>query len=208
LKKYIRVVLMLVAVLVLLGVAGWYFAVWSVGRGFESAMKGGGPSRVANALEAALGSTLARGDARLTARGAAGEGELLKPGGPAGEGAIAYYQKNPQVLKRDKEYFETWSSALIIAEAASKGEHRLGRWESSARAPWVARSQKTDAWGQAYCIRSDQQWTIVVSPGPQAHSALDCEALKIPEAELARMPQGRLNPLASGSLILLFGNRK
>lgn len=190
-KKTIRISLVVLVVLVVLGVAGRYFVEWSLNRAFQPAMKeGGGLRQLADVLEASVGSTLARGDARL------------QPGEAPGQGALAYYQKNPQALQRDKKYFETWHSALAIADAGRKGEHQLGRWESSTAASWIASSQRTDAWGHAFCVQSDQQETIVVSPGPQALSSLDCNSLKITGEELAQMPQGRLNPHASGALIL------
>ncbi len=63
-----------------------------------------------------------------------------------------------------------------------------------------------DAWGHAFCIQSDQQETIVVSPGPQALSSLDCNTLKLKVSgnDLANMPQARLNPHISGVLILFL----
>lgn len=189
--KYIRIFLVVVASLAVLCIAGWLFVGWSISRAFQPAMnEDGGLRQLSDVLEASVGSTLARGDAQL---------ELGKA---AGEGALAFYQRNPQALQRDKRYFETWHSALAIADAGRKGEHQLGRWESSTAASWVASSQRTDAWGHAFCVQSDQQETIVVSPGPQALSSLDCNSLKITGEELAQMPQGRLNPHASGALIL------
>ncbi len=152
--------------------------------------EGGGLRHLADVLEASVGSTLARGDAQL------------QPGTATSEGALAFYQKNPQALQPDKRYFETWHSALAIADAGRKSEHQLGRWESSTAATWIAPSQRTDAWGHAFCVQSDQQQTIVVSPGPQALSSLDCNSLKVSDDELVQMPQGRLNPHASGALIL------
>jgi hypothetical protein len=194
--KYIRITLVVLAALAVLGVAGWYFVGWSLNRAFQSAAQdGGGLRKVVDVAEATVGSTLARGDVRL------------QPGKASGEGALAFYDKNPQALQRDKRYFETWHSALAIADAGRKGEHQLGRWESSTAATWVAPSQKTDAWGHAFCVQSDQQATIVVSPGPQALSSLDCNSLKVSEDELGQMPQGRLNPHASGALILFVRNR-
>lgn len=189
--KYLRISLLVVAALAVLGVAGWYFVGWSLNKAFQSAaQEGGGLRKVVDATEATVGGTLARGDVPL------------QPGKASGEGALAFYEKNPQALQRDKKYFETWHSALAIADAGRKGEHQLGRWESSTAASWIAPSQKTDAWGHAFCVQSDQQETIVVSPGPQALSSLDCNSLKITGEELAQMPQGRLNPHASGALIL------
>jgi len=192
-KKYVRISLVVVASIAVLGIAGRYFVEWSLNRAFQPAMKeGGGLRQLADVVEASVGSTLARGDARL------------QPGEAPGQGALAYYQKNPQALQRDKKYFETWHSALAIADAGRKGEHQLGRWESSTAASWIASSQRTDAWGHAFCVQSDQQQTIVVSPGPQALSSLDCNTLKVSGDELATMPQARLNPHASGALILFL----
>ncbi len=189
--KYLRISLMVVAALAVLGVAGWYFVGWSLNKAFQSAApEGGGLRKVVDATEATVGGTLARGDVRL------------QPGKASGEGALAFYEKNPQALQRDKKYFETWHSALAIADAGRKGEQKPGRWESSTAASWIAPSQRTDAWGHAFCVQSDQQETIVVSPGPQALSSLDCNNLKVTGKELAQMPQGRLNPHASGALIL------
>jgi hypothetical protein len=189
--KYIRIFVMVVASLAVLGIAGWFFVGWSISRAFQPAMKeGGGFRQLADVLQASVGSTLARGDAQL------------QPGRAPGEGALAFYQKNPQSLQRDKRYFETWHSALAIADTGRKSEHQLGRWENSTAATWIAPSQRTDAWGHAFCVQSDQRQTIVVSPGPQALSSLDCKSLKVSEDELAQMPQGRLNPHASGALIL------
>jgi hypothetical protein len=191
--KYIRIFVMVVASLAVLGIAGWFFIGWSINRAFQPAVKeGGGLRQLADVLEASGGSTFARGDAQL------------QPGTATGEGALAFYQKNPQALQRDKQYFETWHSALAIADAGRKSEHQPDLWESSTAATWIAPSQRTDAWGHAFCVQSDQQQTIVVSPGPQAFSSLDCNTLKVSGDELATMPQARLNPHASGALILFL----
>jgi len=190
-KRYLRISLVALAALVVLGVAARYFVEWSLNRAFQPAMKeGGGFRQLGEVLEASVGSTLARADAQFPPREA------------AGEGVLAYYQKNPQALQRDKKYFETWHSALAIAAAGRKSKHQLSRWESSAAAAWIAPSQRMDAWGHAFCVQANQQETIVVSPGPQALSSLDCNTLKITGDELAHMAQGRLNPHASGALIL------
>lgn len=190
-NKYIRITLVVLVVLIVLGVAGRYFVEWSLNRAFQPAMKeGGGFQQLADVLKASVGNSVARGDARL------------EPGEATGDGALAYYQKNPKALQRDKKYFETWHSALAIADAGRKSEQKPGRWESSTAASWIAPSQRTDAWGHAFCVQSDHKETIVVSPGPQAVGSLDCSSVKITGEELDQMPQGRLNPHTSGALIL------
>jgi len=191
-KRYVRITLIVIASVVVFGVAGWFFAVWEVQRAFESAAQGGGLKQLADVLQATVGATLARSDSNLQLEA-----------GASNVGAITYYQKNPQQLQRDKKYFETWHSALAIADSGRENGHQLSGWESSAAITWIAPSQKTDAWGHTFCVQSDQQQTIVVSPGPQALSSLDCNTLKVTVEELAQMSQGRLNPHASGALILL-----
>jgi len=189
--KCTRISLVLVGSLAVVGVAGWLFVGWSISRALQPPMKeGGGLRRLAGVLEASAGNTLARGDVRLP------------PGKPTAEGALAFYRNNPQALQRDRKFFETWRSALAIADGSQKANHRLGRWESSAVAKWIAPLQRADAWGHAFCVQSDQRQTIVVSPGPEALSSLDCDTLKISAEELAQIPQGRLNPHVSGALIL------
>jgi hypothetical protein len=113
--KYVRSIVIVLAALAVLGIAGWYFVGWSLNRAFQSAaQEGGGLRQLADVLEASVGSTLARGDAQLQA------------GRATGEGTLAFYQKNPQALQRDKRYFETWHSALAIADAGRKSEHQAG----------------------------------------------------------------------------------
>jgi len=191
-QKPIRIMLLVLVTFVVLGAAGRYFVEWSLDRAFEKAMtEDGGLRHLADVVEGTVGGTLARGDARL------------QPGeAPTGEGALAYYEKNPQALQRDKKYFVTWHSALAIADAGRKSEHQLSRWQSSTDTSWIAKSQSMDAWGHASCVRSDQAQTLVLSPGPQALASLDCSTLKLPQTELTRMPAGRLNPIDSGALVL------
>lgn len=93
--RYIRIAFVVVAAVAMLGVAGWYFVGWSINRAFQSAtQEGGGLRKVVDMAETTVGSTLARGDVRL------------QPGEATGGGALAFYQKNPQALQRDKKYFE------------------------------------------------------------------------------------------------------
>src|ERR1700683_3030707 len=169
-KKYIPAVLLGVATLVLLGVAGRYFLIWSLDRAFEPAIKqGGAVGHLQDVLKATVGRTLARGDVRL------------QLGQSTDAGALDYYEKNPQALQRDKKYFETWYSALSITNAARKEKHQPDHWETSVSAAWIAASDRTDAWGHAFCVRSNQSQIIVLSPGPRAMSSFDCDTLTPPE---------------------------
>lgn len=188
--KLLKLLLAAGALIVVLVVGFRFMAGWLISGAFESASQSGDLSRLADALQATAGSTIARGDLRL-------------PGAATGQGALAFYSKNPQALQRDKRFFETWHSALSIADIVRK-EHGLSEWESSIEAKWIPPQHKKDAWGHPFCIESDQQGTIVVSPGPEALSSLDCNTLKISEKQLEGMPEGRLIRHPSGALILFI----
>jgi hypothetical protein len=176
-----------------LGVAGWFFFRWYVGRAMVSALHGEGSTRIADVFQATLGATLARGAIQ---------------GAPAQPGAIDYYEKHPEELQRDKKYFETWHSALLIASSARDREQGIEEWATSTNVPWIPLSNRTDAWSHAFCFRSSRERTVVVSPGPQAMASLDCGTLEIAESDLAKMVPGWLNVQASGALVLVVPGSK
>ena len=191
-KRRVRITILSIASLVVLGVAGWLLAGWGTKRAFESAFQNGGFSQLSDVLEATVGATLARSDSRLQL-------------GPATNNAapMEYYRRNPQQLQLDKKYFQTWRSALAIADSSRAGGYQINGWQSSRDISWIPVPSRTDSWGHNFCVQSTPVQAIVVSPGPQALTSLDCRGLKLPEEELAKMPEGRLNPHASGGLILV-----
>lgn len=188
--KYIRLFITVVVLLAALGLSGWYLAGWMVSHAFKSASQKGAFQQLSNVVEASVGSTLARGDVRLQLE------EMQR------DGALPYYQKHPGELQRGKGYFETWSSALAVAHAALKNEHPMDTWQSSTSVDWIPYSQRTDAWGHAFCIQANEQDAVVVSSGPQTLAPLDCSKLKLSQDQLITMHQGRLNAHRSGALIL------
>ena len=117
--KRVHVVLIIVAAVAVLGVGVWYFAIWSVKGAFESAAQQGFEP-LAGVLKATVGGTIARGDIRF---------ELNS--GAESSGAIDLYRNNPQALQRDKEYFDTWSSAMAIARETLQRGHQFTKWQSS-----------------------------------------------------------------------------
>jgi len=184
--------ILVVASIAVIGIAVWYFMGWALAGAFRSSMESKEFEQLSSVLEASIGSTVARGDVQF------------RPGRPQSpQGAIPYYQAHPEELQRDRQYFQTWSSALAIARSSLENGHQLKNWESCTELTWIPPSQRADSWGHAFCIQSDQQRAIVVSAGPQAMGSLDCKTLKIPEDGLARMPHGRLTQHPSGALILV-----
>lgn len=193
--RHFRMLLGAVALAAALGIVGWVLVGWIIRGAFESATQKGGLQELLGGVEASVGSTLARGDIPM------------QPGKTAGEGALAFYQRNPQALQRDKKYFETWSAALAIARESIRSRHESGGWESSTAVAWIPASHRTDSWGHAFCVQSAQHQAIVLSPGPQALGSLECSTVRLSEDELAKVPRGRLTPGASGALILVVNHK-
>jgi len=189
--KYIRIFLLIVVCGAVLAVGTWCLLGWIVSRSFRVATAEPSFQQLSDVLQASVGGTLTRGDIRF------------RPNTTTGAGAMAFYSKNPQALQQDKQYFKTWSSALFIANTFLKGR-RVAGWASSESAAEIGRSEKTDSWGHPFCIRVDAQRAVVVSAGPKAIGSLDCTTLNLSDSELSQMAQGRLNPHASGGLILIL----
>lgn len=177
-----KVVIAILAAAVLSGAAYW-FVMWNVKRSVQRAdwhgLEGG--------AEASLGAV-------LTAR------ESAQPG----PGVIPYYQEHPDELETDKRYFQTWRSAFTIAISERDREQKVEGWTSSATSRSIPPSNRTDAWGHAFCVRSSPQRIVVISPGPEALASLECATLDIPETDLANMAQNRLNLHRSGALVLVL----
>jgi hypothetical protein len=182
-----RIFLVCFIAAIVVGAGLWLFLGWVGSRAFESAS--GGSRQLFDVLEASMGATLSRTDSQMR----------VAPGG-----ALNYYQQNPQELQRDRKYFETWHSALAIADTGSEKGLRSSIWESSLVAAWIPQSQRADSWGHGFCVRADLGEIIVVSPGPEAMSSLDCTTLKLSQEELSRMPNGKLSPVRSGALVLVL----
>ena len=143
-----------------------------------------------------------RGPSALRCRARDARFELTANNG----GWIDHYKEHPEQLQHDKKYFETWNSAVLIASTAQKDKRRLD-WNSSVGLSWILPAQKTDAWGHAFCIHSDQEQIAIVSPGPRAFASLDCSALRFSNENLAELPSGRLVSGPSGVLILHINNK-
>lgn len=185
--KHIRLIIVCAVVGASLGAGAWFLAVWSARRAVESALNGEGARRLSDVVEATLGNVLARGKFQSA---------------PADAGAIRYYEEHPGELQRDKEYFQTWHSALLIAISARDHKQVIEGWTTSTKIPWISPSNQTDAWGHPFCILSSQERVVVVSPGPLALASLDCGTLRITDSDLAKMVPDRLNIESSGALVL------
>jgi hypothetical protein len=161
-----------------------YLAVRSVERADFGPLRG--------LFEAVIGGTIARGDV------------LLRPGRTSGEGAAEFCRQHPGAFKADVAYFETWASAMMIAKLGRQQPPGEGLWQSSASAPWIPLKDRLDAWDHPFCFQTAAVGTVVVSSGADALGAFECRSLKLPGAELAKLPAGRLQPTASGALVLLL----
>lgn len=190
-KKPIRVFLIATLLLAALGVGLWYFAVWSVRGAFDAAARKDFEP-LASVLEASLGRTLARGDSGLHVNGR------------EANGVMDFYKANPEALRKDKDYFKTWSAALNIAHGRLQSANQDANWQSSENLAWLSPESRADAWNHAFCVRSENGYSLVISAGSQALTSLNCNELRVNDEALETMPRGRLNLYASGTLILVL----
>src|SRR5882724_2293610 len=128
----------LAASIAAIGILGWLALGWIISGAFRSATKEGDLQKLSSVIEASVGSTLAGGDTSHLRESS------------AGQNAMSYYQENPQILRRDEKYFETWRSALAVAEASSKGINPLNTWTSTKTGVWTPPAQRADSWGHAF----------------------------------------------------------
>ena len=159
---------------------------WMISDAFTNAAPG--LAKLSDVVGAALGRTLARAKFRVH------QVEATR------SSAVEFYDKHPEVLQRDLEFFKTWQSALAIADSGVSAVS--GRWESSSALSWIAPALKVDGWGHTFCVKSNHRRTVIVSPGPGGPAALDCSSLSIPETNLAAMRSATLNRWRSGALVL------
>ncbi len=191
--KYVRLFLIILASSLVLGFAFLFVAGRSISSAFEGVSRHGESNELADVFKAELGATLARADAQSQV-----------PRGTGAAGLIEYYKKNPQQLQRDKATYETWHSAATIATSSVEDGHHLKTWTKSTDISWVSESNKNDFWGHAFCVRSSGIEAVVVSPGPNAVSSLDCASINLPQKEIDQMSRGRLNFHPSGVVVLPY----
>jgi hypothetical protein len=188
--KIKKVLLVLVLAAPILGIGVWYFAMWSIRGAFDSvADRNFEP--ISGALEAVIGSTIARGSLQMPAV------KSIRPG------AIPFYVQAPAAMQEDKKFFLTWHSALFIADSTVRQGYHSGQWQDSSQLLWIPPPQRHDAWGHDFCVYSDDQKSVVISAGPQALSALDCGTVRVSDFELAKMRNARLVPKPSGAVIMV-----
>src|SRR5262249_47253063 len=120
---------------------------------------------------------------------------------------ISYYARNPKALKNDKFLFQTWYSALDIAQKSQSRLNDVQAWKASRDLAWIPVSERIDAWGHNFCVRADMERSVVVSPGRNAAASFDCSTLELPDDVLANLPLGRLHSLSSGALLLVLKSK-
>jgi hypothetical protein len=170
----------------------WYLGVWSVRRTFEETHFDG----LSNILQAAVGRSLANGNARY---------EISQV--QSNIGLVEFYRRHPDGINKDKSYFRTWYAALAIADAAFEG-HKTVQWQSTELLNWVAPAQRQDFWGHSFCVKADDDVSAIISAGSEALTSLKCSEVFIPEQELRSLPQGKLDAHPSGALILVLTRKQ
>src|SRR5262249_18943621 len=137
-------------------------------------------------VKATVGETLARGDQKLNLGSP-------QPKGAVEIGAIDFYRNNPDQLKRGRQYFDTWYSALLVADASAAEHRALDQWEGASNLLTVSELQRRDGWGHEFCVMRGSERIEVISSGPGALGGLNCDTIHVSDKELAQMPTGQLH---------------
>lgn len=180
-----------VCLMLVLFVGVWYLGVWSVRRTFEETHFDG----LSSLLEASAGRSLANAGSHV---------DLAQHESSAG--ILEFYRGHPDEMKKDKALFQTWSAALRMADSALE-HHGLSEWQSSESVSWILSGEREDAWCHPFCLKADQDVSVVVSARPQALAPLTCSKTALSPDQLSSLKQGRLNRHPSGALILFLKRR-
>lgn len=113
----------------------------------------------------------------------------------------------PEHLKANVKYFDTWHSALELANGVLKNGSP-GNWVNDSADLRISNPKATDAWGHTYCVMRRDGFVLVISAGPSAETSPRCEDVQISTSELAKIPKGRLLETPAHSLILVASNTK
>ena len=89
-------------------------------------------------------------------------------------------------------YFDTWRAAIDLARTCPAVCPK-DQWQTSGR---------FDGWGHALCVRYMGKTTFVVSAGPKANTAVQCQTLRLADLPLEEMHDGRFHPTRTGALAL------
>jgi len=176
-------------VTIVCGLGVFYIAVWSVNGAFN-AVADQNYEPLSSVLMAVAGHDIVQGNVESQAR-------------VDSHGAIEYYRQHPKELLTDKLYFQSWRSATTLADAMILQGRQTNHWESSAQLPDIGTQQKIDSWGHNFCVFSNEQEVIVVSPGSKALGSLDCGSVNIAASDLKTMRENILNTDDSGALVLI-----
>lgn len=106
--------------------------------------------------------------------------EVLAPGvdGPVQDAGplLDQYRKNPELIRQRYRLVMTWVHASKIFKAIGPNPSFAGEMVSSASLSSLPAADRTDGWGNPYCVFASADQTTFLSSGGNA--ALNCESLR------------------------------
>ncbi len=213
-RRAFRVLVLVAAAGVLLGLIGWYL----VDRAAENAAKALAKGLVQGSelivpVKGAWGRILLEGvriDQVAEVRpGASGLAALLNDGKsrPNAEGLLEAYHKDPRKFEHYAEAFDTWFHALTVDDAVHRLPANTPAPPTSASMTTLAPQYRLDAWGHPFCIFKGTDQTAIVSAGPDGRGFTNCKEVRLTRAQIDRLPVVPITRQPSGALIMVFKRR-
>ena len=188
-RRIIAIVAMAFGVLLILGAAGYFWAIHDLGTAFAKADFG------------PLGVIFKKAAADVLVVKQPSK-ELPKSGR-----IVDLYQRNPAAFQSDARLFDAWMSAGQIGRSTLEST-QPGSWiRSTADASYLSPDLRRDPWNHFVCLLRRNNILLVIGGGPRAPTSPICKDIQVRESELAQLPRSRLIETPSGNLILVLDNK-
>ncbi|MCU1269465.1 MAG: hypothetical protein JWN74_759 [Acidobacteriaceae bacterium] len=188
-RRIIAIVTMGFGIILILGAAGYFWAIHDLNTAFAKADFG------------PLGIIFKKAAADVLVVKQPSK-ELSKSGG-----IVDLYRRNPAAFQADARLFDAWISAGQIGRSTLKST-LPGSWvRSTAEENYLSPDLRRDPWNHFVCLLRRNNILLVISGGPRAPISPMCRDIQVRESELAQLPRGRLLETPSGNLILVLDDK-
>jgi len=174
-------------VLLLLGVGGWFYLNWSLGRSLRTVDF------------APFFTVIEKAGSDLVVM------RQLRPSQPhLPRGYLVAYEENPEGFKGDAKLFETWVYAMSLTTSVLQNGPD-GNWvKNSSDLESAKPGSHLDPWQHPFCLLRRDDAVLAISAGPNAPGSPACNNIAMTEQDLATFSQKKLLESPSGSLVLVI----
>lgn len=122
-------------------------------------------------------------------------------------GYLVAYEQDPAGFKADAKLFDTWLTAVQLANSVlDRGPG--GNWvKNSAILDLGKPEHKIDPWNHSLCVMRRGDTVLVISGGPSAPGSPVCKDVGMTAEDLSKFPPGKLLQSPRGSLVLVAAKK-